>query len=106
MIVIKNGEWKRKLAVYAENERNFIIRFQESTESYFLGIFTVEASLKILAQGLFEKCILCQPIWCIVNLISVDAKCRLRVTPRELPEKYVEHHGFRRRRNWVSHDIE
>jgi voltage-dependent calcium channel N type alpha-1B len=25
--------------------------FQEATESYFLGIFTVETSLKILAQG-------------------------------------------------------
>jgi hypothetical protein len=27
--------------------------FQESTEAYFLGIFTVEASLKILALGKF-----------------------------------------------------
>jgi hypothetical protein len=30
-----------------------IAYFQESTEAYFLGIFTVEASLKILALGKF-----------------------------------------------------
>ena len=50
---------------------------QEATESYFLGIFTVETSLKILAQGFV-------------------------LHPGSLSEKHVEHHGLCRGRHGVS----
>lgn len=45
---------------------------QESTEVYFLGIFTVEASLKILALGLiFHRGSYLRNMWNIMDFVVV-----------------------------------
>ena len=53
------------------NSSSFVI-CQESTEVYFLGIFTVEASLKILALGLiFHRGSYLRNMWNIMDFIVV-----------------------------------
>ena len=48
------------------------LRFQESTEVYFLGIFTVEASLKILALGLIlHRGSYLRNMWNIMDFVVV-----------------------------------
>ena len=48
------------------------ILFQESTEVYFLGIFTVEASLKILALGLIlHRGSYLRNMWNIMDFVVV-----------------------------------
>ena len=48
------------------------IMFQESTEVYFLGIFTVEASLKILALGLIlHRGSYLRNMWNIMDFVVV-----------------------------------
>ena len=49
-----------------------LLDIQESTEVYFLGIFTVEASLKILALGLiFHRGSYLRNMWNIMDFVVV-----------------------------------
>lgn len=51
---------------------NVLVLFQEKTEPYFLFIFCVEASLKILALGLFmHRGSYLRNVWNIMDFVVV-----------------------------------